>query len=149
MESDGQKLEACSDANVKSIKTMREVSDEEMDSPPRAINWVKDPSSAGNIVVTAIGPVLGSMDSPEIETTVACTMKGIMLTASITRSPFYAGSAMKNGPWRPRVEIVIAPTKSEMELQVVWEMRSNSGVTPYAKRAYPMVITSTIRVELH
>lgn len=79
------------------------------------------------VTVIALGPVLGSMDSPKVETSLACTAKGIVLTATITRSADYHGAVLKNVLWRPKIEIVVVFRQPEIIFATTWRMRLTTG----------------------
>jgi len=104
------------------------------------------------MAVIAHGPVLGSMDSQKVETDLLCTAKGLLLTATITRSADYNGSALKNAAWRPQINITIVLHQAEPIFQATWKMRLTTGAevsraeTPlYADQRYPITVTKTIR----
>jgi len=105
------------------------------------------------VTVMARGPVLGSMDSQKITTDFSCTVNGVLLTATITRSANYAGAVQKNAAWRPQLRALLVLHQSEVALQTVWKMRLSTGSevreaeTPsYATQKYPIIITTTVRV---
>src|ERR1700682_6140220 len=62
-------------------------------------------NTTSDVMMIVRGPVLGSMDSQKVETNLLCTAKGVLLTATITRSADYNGAVLKNAPWRPQVDI--------------------------------------------
>ncbi len=111
------------------------------------------PGAAGKAVtVIALGPVLGSMDSPTVETDLACTAKGVVLTATITRSADYHGAAAKNVLWRPKIEIAVVLRQPEGIFEATWRMRLTTGAemdharTPsYPDQKYPITVTTTVR----
>ncbi|HYA42117.1 MAG TPA: hypothetical protein VEF34_12485 [Syntrophobacteraceae bacterium] len=100
----------------------------------------------------ARGPVLGSMDSPEIKTDLSCTAKGFVLTATITRSADYHGAVLQNENWWPRITIAVVPRQCEIVFQTIWKMRLTDGSevdhakTPplYLDRKYPITVTKKI-----
>ena len=108
--------------------------------------------SAGKAVtLIVVGPVLGSMDSREVETEVVCTAKGPVLTVIITRSAEYRGGVHKNVLWRPRIEIQVARRRHNLTFQTIWTMRLTSGAElkhaqtpPYPERKYPINVTKII-----
>lgn len=67
------------------------------------------------------------MDSHDLETAVSCNPRGFTVTATITRSVYYNGSAAKNVLWRPKLEIAVAPTQSAYTVEVTWAMRRSNG----------------------
>lgn len=111
------------------------------------------PGAAGKVVtVIALGPALGSMDSRTVETDLACTAKGVVLTATITRSADYHGAAAKNVRWRPKIEIVVIPRQPEVIFEATWRMRLTTGAEldhaqtpPYPDQKYPITVTTTVR----
>ncbi len=97
--------------------------------------------------VVAVGPVLGSMDSGEVKTDVACTTKGIVLTATITRSANYHGAVLQNVLWRPRIEIEVALPQPNVHVEATWMMRLTNGAVlnhaqtpPYPDITYPITV---------
>ena len=111
------------------------------------------PSAEGKAVMVIVpGPVLGSMDSHEIKTDLACTANGLVLTATITRSADYHGAVIKNVDWRPRIEMTVILRKPEVMLEAIWKMRLTNGdwvahtQTPgYPEQTYPITMTATVR----
>lgn len=104
------------------------------------------------VTVTALGPVLGSMDSKSVKTELACTPKGVVLTATLTRSADYHAASAKNVLWRPRIEAEIVPRGPEVTLEVTWRIRLTTGeeldhaqTPPYPDTKYPLTVTETIR----
>ncbi len=105
----------------------------------------------GTVTVMAVGPVLGSMDAPEVKTASACDAKGVVVTATTTRSAEYVGGMLKNVLWRPRLEIVLAPRPAGTDLTTTWKMRLTTGAevqhawTPtYPEAKYPVSLTTRI-----
>ncbi len=111
------------------------------EAPPRATS-----SAAGKdeVTIVALGPVLDSLDSREIEVTPACTAGGAMLTATITR---YSGGAKKNVLWRPRIRIAVTLGRSEAQFQTTWRVRRPDGTELDHRDAqrYPITVTTPIR----
>lgn len=132
----------CAGLEILSSTVKREILAEAIDSPPKPI--VTTVTSAG-LLVTAPGPVLGSMDSHDVKLESSCTPEGIVLKATIDRSPFYNGDALKNITWRPRVEAELMSHRSETRVVVIWEMLSNDGQrSPYSRLAYPITMAATV-----
>src|SRR5207248_2247885 len=77
--------------------------------------------------ITVHGPVLGSMDSPQVETAFSCTKHGFVLTATVTRSANYHGAVRQNQLWSPIISIAVAPRRSEVMFHSVWQMRLSDG----------------------
>jgi hypothetical protein len=109
------------------------------------------------VTVIALGPGLGSMDSEKVKTDLACTDKGLILTATITRFANYPeatlGTTLKaRYPWRPRITIVFALRQPEIVLQITWRMRLTTGAElghakapTYPEQEYPITVTKTVR----
>lgn len=104
------------------------------------------------IMVVALGPVLGSMDSSEVSTQLACSERGIVLTATITRSADYHGATAKNILWNPKITMVFRLHQPEIVLQTTWRMRLTTGAEldhartpPYPEQEYPITVTKTVR----
>jgi hypothetical protein len=126
---------------------------------PERIEVVSAPAAATSrgsagktVTLIAVGPVLGSMDSREVETELRCTAKGLVLTATITRSADYHGGVHKDVLWRPRIKIAVDPRRRNLIFQTIWAMRLTSGAElkhaqtpPYPDRKYPITITKIIR----
>jgi hypothetical protein len=104
------------------------------------------------IRIKALGPVLGSMDSPEIVTKLRCTERGLALTATITRSADFHGAALQNQNWRPMIAIALMPRQPNITFETIWRMRLTTGAElthaqtpPHRDQKYPMRIMQTIR----
>lgn len=88
------------------------------------------------------------MDSHDLETVVSCNPRGFTVTAIITRSVYYNGSALKNVLWRPDLEIAVAPTQSAYMLEVTWAMRLSNGAVVHhdlmmPEQHFPITVSST------
>jgi hypothetical protein len=101
--------------------------------------------------VIALGPVLGSMDSTDVSSDLECTARGVRLTATITRSAHYTGSALKNILWRPKLALAVILRKNEVIFESVWVMRLSTGAkldhaqTPsQPDLKYPITVTRTL-----
>lgn len=101
--------------------------------------------------VVALGPILGSMDSAKVEAILTCTEKGFVLTAIITRSADYAGSATANIIWRPKIEIAVAARRPSVIAEATWRMRLSNGnevrqarVPGYPDQLYPYTVKFTL-----
>jgi hypothetical protein len=114
----------------------------------------RDTEVDGGVAVTILakGPILGSMNSREIETHRECRPDGIRLTATIVFSEGYRDAAAKNVLWRPRLELPLRLRRPALEVEVVWQARvaTHPGTdqpvaAPSAVSAYPMFIRKTIR----
>ncbi|HUZ66645.1 MAG TPA: hypothetical protein VMU56_03175 [Beijerinckiaceae bacterium] len=100
-------------------------------------------------IVTILGPVFGTMDSPDVQTDLACDASGIALTETITRSDQFYGAAAKNVPWSPMVKLAVTLKAASTELTVRWDVRLSNGKAFDAAHAwagdhYPVVVTQTI-----
>ena len=91
------------------------------------------------------------MDSEKVDTNLACSSNGLVLTATITRSANYHGDVLQNVLWFPKITIVVAPLQPETALQIVWKMRLTNGkavdharTPPYPENKYPITVTKTI-----
>jgi hypothetical protein len=74
--------------------------------------------------VVFFGPVLGSMDSNEQPTGLACTDNGVVVTMSIEHR---GDSAQKNILWRPRVEVELSLHQQQVVVEGKWIMRDSNG----------------------
>jgi len=146
-------VKTCRAVEVHSIQMSAEAVPKVL-SDVRAVTQVAYPDAAAKaVVVTAYGPILGSMDSPKVETDLACTAKGFVLTATITRSASFNGSALQNVNWRPRITMAVGLLKPEGVVQTIWKMRLTTGASvdhaqtpPYdVDQKYPIRLTKTIR----
>jgi hypothetical protein len=110
------------------------------------------PLGSREVTITAYGPILGSMDSPIVNTDPVCAQKGIFVRSVITRSANYNGAAAQNVIWRPIISMTLVLRRREIELQTEWRMRLTTGAeldhaeTPaYPELKYPITVTKTIR----
>ena len=106
----------------------------------------------GTVTVMAVGPVLGSMDAENVETTRTCDANGVVVTATTTRSAEYGGGVQKNVLWRPRLEIILVPRPAGTVITTTWKMRLTTGaevtrtdMPPYPEVRYPVTVTTRIR----
>ena len=144
-------LKTCAGVEVRTIHVSIEL--DEGDS------FLPDPSpkiteESGKIrTLTAVGPPLGSMDSPELETALACSKKGFVLTATITRSANFKGSVLQNVVWRPKIEIEVVPRQVEVIVEATWKRRVTTGkymnqaetaAAPYPDQKYPITMTKIL-----
>lgn len=113
------------------------------DTMPERIEPVAGSTSPA-VMLLATGPMLGSMDSPEVATSVECTTDGATVTATLTRSADYAGGVKKNILWRPTLAMKILPRAATV-LRVTWRMRLTTGAEveraqtpPYPELPYPL-----------
>jgi hypothetical protein len=153
-------VETCAGVEVRSIGISAEFERKVLlDAMPARIDIVslqpstlKSTAAGKAITVIALGPVLGSMDSPDVKTNLGCTAKGFVLTATLTRSANYTGAAAKNVLWRPRISIAAVLRQPEGTVEATWRMRLTTGreinharTPPYTEQEYPITVTKTIR----
>lgn len=67
------------------------------------------------------------MDSRDVKTSLGCSATGLVLTATITRSAYYNGSAAKNLFWRPIIAIAAILYQLGAVFDVEWRMRLPNG----------------------
>lgn len=122
-----------------------------LDAQQEAIETSEVGTETQDVTVVVRGPVLGSMDSEKLNTDLACSSDGIVLTATVTRSANYDGSVMQNLNWFPQIKIVLVPRQAEVVFQTVWKMRLTNGrkidrarTPPYPEKKYPIAITRII-----
>jgi hypothetical protein len=101
-----------------------------------------------HITVVARGPILGSMDSEQLNPRVTCTKDGLVLAATITRSDNYHGAALQNQLWFPQITMEVVPLTSPIVFQTIWKMRLTNGkvversrTPPYPEKRYPITIS--------
>ena len=148
-----QKMKRCDSGEVRSIKVENELihtagtgdAEPGIQVQPRA-------NASASIKVTALGPILGSMDSRVVKTDLRCSDNGIVLKATITRSEHFNGAVLQNQHWRPRIVLTIKPKQQDVTLETIWSMRLTNGkvidhaqTPPYAERPYPIVVTKGLR----
>lgn len=109
-------------------------------------------SGKNEAVIIAYGPVLGSMDSSSLSTSLACTSNGIAIDVTIIRSAYYNGSVLANINWVPKAEIRVTSDQPEMTIDVKWKMVLSNGATvsesqtpAYPLRSYPVPVSKVIR----
>lgn|GEM_PF-5141801 len=115
-----------------------------------AITLVATRGATAHLLVR--GPILGSMDAPDVAIALSCTRKGMLATATITRSANYRGALRQNQNWLPSISLALIPQRPEMLFQARWEMRLSTGAmldrakTPpaFPARRYPISLTKTI-----
>jgi hypothetical protein len=118
-----------------------------MDKKPVEIE-IAYSSRKREVVLQALGPMLGSMDSPEVKTAIDCTRQGVVVTGTITRSADFNGAALQNQIWRPRITIVVNLLRPDVVFQTTWKLRLTTGVPvgqartpPYPEQRYPITVT--------
>jgi hypothetical protein len=119
---------------------------------PASVSTKTSGTDESLVTVIALGPILGAMDSREVKTDLACTPKGIVLTARISRSADFKGAVAANVSWRPEIEIGIVLRRPEVIIQTTWRMTLTTGeeldratTPPYPENKYPVTVTKPIR----
>lgn len=145
-------VKSCAGVEVRSLRVSAEVATKVLLDGKAKVTEAAPDKAAKAVTLIAYGPVLGSMDSPNVEAELACTTKGFVLTAIITRSANYNGAVLQNVNWRPTVSLAVALLRPEVVVQTIWRMRLTTGsevdhaqTPPYAGQKYPIRITKTIR----
>src|SRR4051812_15205839 len=91
-------LKSCPTVEVQSIEESAQIiGDVPLGTRQATIETRVSPEK--HITIIARGPILGSMDSRQTSTEVACTKDGFTLTATITRSANYRGAVRQNVLW--------------------------------------------------
>ncbi len=156
-----EKRKTCSGVDVKSIDISNILGETAFKSAKLVDITITSVVTANSISVgkrvEIIGPLLGSMDSNKIETTMTCEPQGLTLTAYVTRSANYNGSVLKNVPWRPKISLEVYLKQPKVLFKSVWRLRLDNGVEigrsnlpPYADyvvtpaKEYPIVITKSL-----
>lgn len=145
-------VKSCPAAEVRSIReTAKSIQDLPLDTKQATIEFGTSTPEAKGITIIARGPVLGSMDSEKLNTDVACSIDGFVLTATITRSENYNGAVRQNVLWSPEITIVIVPRRTSVVVQTIWKMRLSNGkelgrarTPPYRQQDYPITVTQTV-----
>jgi hypothetical protein len=154
-------IKACAKAEVQSLdiaeESEMEILLEEMSQEPSIeIVGSSSPTSTSKgikkLVVVALGPMLGSMDSHQVETDLKCTEKGLALTVMLTRSAYYQGSHLKNVLWKPKIQLTMVLHQPEAILETTWKMRLTTGapvhhtrIPPYPDQKFPIILSKTLR----
>lgn len=102
--------------------------------------------------ITALGPLVGAMDSGDINLAVTCTFTGFVLNVQMTRSKEYNEAVLANIFWHPKIMVAVAATQPEVTMSVVWSIRTTTGASlghartpPYPELQYPITVTTLIR----
>lgn len=126
---------------------------ETIEIAPAQVSNPKFPAAEEALMAVAVGPILGSMDSPNVKTEVTCTASGFLLTGTISRSAEFHGAALQNVNWRPKIAITLLPRQPEITVQVSWKMRLTTGIElyhaqtpPYSERTFPITLTKVIHL---
>lgn len=147
-----ESVQSCPGVEVRSIhQSGRRLQNLPLDTKQETIEIAVSRPETKDITIVARGPVLGSMDSENVSTGLACTKDGFVLTATITRSANYHGAVRQNVLWSPEITIVIVPRQPAVVLQTIWKMRLSNGkelerarTPPYPKQEYPIIVTRTL-----
>jgi hypothetical protein len=147
-----QAVKMCPGVTVRSVNVSPQIlKDIARNARQETIETGASATATDGITVVAKGPVLGSMDSEELSTDLACSSDGFVLTATITRSANYHGAVLQNVLWFPRVAIVVVPLRPEIVFQAIWKMRLTNGrmldharTPPYPEHKYPLTLTKTL-----
>jgi hypothetical protein len=152
-------VKECSGVHVQSITFLKQNSEPTAGDAQRAMPFIEMAPSAPpsgfkpirSMTVIAVGPILGSMDSQDVATSIQCTRAGVALTAAITRSAEYHGGVKKNVLWRPRIKLVVVPLRTGATISITWRMHLTTGdevdraqTPPYQYQNYPVTVTRTI-----
>ena len=151
-------MKTCNGVDIRVVHVGSEIPKglQQLDARPRLVVAApaSTPEDQGERVttITAFGPMLGSMDSGDVNVSVACSATGFALTALITRSEDYNGAVLANILWRPKITLRVVRPRPEMTMDAVWTMRSTSGAQlarartpPYLELKYPFTVTAMFR----
>lgn len=145
-------VKRCARVDVQSISVSTELDRGDSFLPDPSPKIIQVPGKAGTLL--ALGPPLGSMDSPELETDLSCTAKGIVLNFTVTRSANFRGATLQNVVWRPAIRIQVVVRRAEAIVRAVWRMRLTTGAevdhaqspaAPYADETYPVAVSKVVR----
>jgi hypothetical protein len=89
--------------------------------------YTRQASSSNIYNITVTGPMLGSMDNPEVRGTVSCGPSGIILTGTITRSAAYNGSVLQNIAWHPKAQFTVISNGRGVNIVARWLLVSGNG----------------------
>lgn len=137
---------SCAQGDARVLEVAREYSVET--AAASEIQVFQDAPDGARMVIVR-GPVLGSMDMPDIKTELACSALGIVFTETVLRSADFHGAAAKNVLWRPIIRIAVVLRAATMMLEIRWNMYLTNGkeVDKDHSRAgerYPVIVTKTI-----
>jgi hypothetical protein len=144
---------ACAGVEVRMIGVAAEMKgDKGLDAGREGIEV--ESSEGREITVSSVGPVLGSMDSSDVRTELACTADGCTVTATITRSAEFQGAALQNVLWRPKLVVALTLRQADVLLETIWRMRLTTGdEVAYAQTPggpdehYPIVVRKVLSIE--
>jgi len=143
----------CDSVEVRSIKVSPSLA---RDIPRNAQQETVQSAYPGRMteVITAVarGPVLGCMDSENVQTDLTCSDDDLVLTATISRSANHNRAVPQNALWLPTIMFVIVPHRPEILFQTIWKMHRTDGTTvdhagtpPYPDQKYPITRTKILR----
>lgn len=142
-------IETCPNVEVRSVNVSADVAKGSFfDTKPERIETTALDNTGKQVTLVAIGPILGSMDSRNVETELSCTAIGVVLVATVSRSEQYSESVLRNQLWRPQVRMVITLGTAKAIFQATWKMRLTNGkmvdsarTAPYPGKKYPITVT--------
>ena len=97
--------------------------------------------------IAAIGPAIDERYSKEMETDISCTDKGFLVTAILTLQEI---DRLRNSPWRPKIELVAAPLRADVSVDVKWQVRlgkylAGKSIGDFPElRKFPITVSKTI-----
>jgi hypothetical protein len=145
-------LKRCAQVDGQSISVSTELDRGDSFLPDPSPKIIQAPGKAGTLL--ALGPPLGPMDSPKLETALSCTAKGIVLNFTVTRSANFRGATLQNVVWRPVIRIQVVVRRAEAVVRAVWRMRLTTGAevdhaqspaAPYPDEKYPIAVSKVVR----
>ena len=109
-------------------------------------------ASSSGVTLRATGPILGSMDFREVETSLACTPEGVEWTAFVKRTAEFIGAVQKNILWRPRVDLVVTGQRGGEVVKTTWKIRTTAGIEleragtpPFGEQELPLSIALVLK----
>ncbi|HSS19661.1 MAG TPA: hypothetical protein VLL54_06275 [Pyrinomonadaceae bacterium] len=142
----------CAQVEVSSLDITTEYPRPDMPFNAAPSTTVTPEANSKEVMIVALGPALGSMDSFKLKTQLTCTAKGFAVAATVIRSADYQGGVVKNVLWRPRIKIAAKLREPEATFEMTWKMRLTSGLEvehadtpPYASQKYPITLSNVIR----
>lgn len=141
----------CSKVEVGPIRVEAKVERNVVADAGPKIELVPSKTAGEVLTLVAYGPILGSMDSPAVNTQLLCTEAGVRLVATISRSEHYTGAALQNQLWRPQIGIMVTLRSSEVGIESIWQMQLTNGkkvararTHPYPGQVYPVKVSLTL-----
>jgi hypothetical protein len=152
-------IKTCAGVDVRSVDVSAERADPkaakpaEIDTLPAQVPATARSTVEKAVTVIALGPGLGYMDSLKVKTDLACTEKGLVLTATIMHSANDFGNVIPQSYlWHPRITVVVVLRQPEIIFQTTWRMRLTTGAEvshgqspPFPDQKYPIIVMKTIR----